>query len=111
MRIEIPIVPGTKSVYLQQLKHYPDEECQPTYDPQRTLATLDLSLKDVYRCGITRVVNKITVSISEPNSTRHTQQFDIPTNFHPSRIPKVIHFQPHLNSERAYKFFWKIRIH
>lgn len=74
MRVEVPLSPQTRSVYLQQLRDYPDSSCQPTIDPQRTLAIFDLPLKDVYRCGITRIINNINVS------TQLLTQY--PSNFH-----------------------------
>lgn len=62
MRVEVPIGPQTRSIYLQQLKDYPDPSCRATIDPQKTLAVFDLSLTDVYRCGITRITNNLSVS-------------------------------------------------
>ncbi|KAJ3648392.1 hypothetical protein Zmor_020198 [Zophobas morio] len=61
MRIEIPISPSTKNVYLESLRDYPDPACRPhTAGPSGTLAVLELDLRDVYRCAVTRVVNKQT---------------------------------------------------
>lgn len=61
MRVEIPIAPSTKRVYLDSLRDYPDPACRPHTDPTGTLAVLELDLRDVYRCAVTRVVNKQTV--------------------------------------------------
>ncbi|KAJ3637151.1 hypothetical protein MTP99_000633 [Tenebrio molitor] len=60
MRVEIPIAPSTKRVYLDSLRDYPDPACRPHTDPTGTLAVLELDLRDVYRCAVTRVVNKQT---------------------------------------------------
>ncbi|RZC42817.1 uncharacterized protein BDFB_005495, partial [Asbolus verrucosus] len=60
MRVEIPISATTKRVYLDRLRDYPDPACRPHTDPTGTLAVLELDLRDVYRCAVTRVVNKQT---------------------------------------------------
>ncbi|XP_044263592.1 uncharacterized protein LOC123010623 [Tribolium madens] len=60
MRVEIPISSSTKRVYLGSLRDYPDPACRPYTDPSGTLAVLELNLTDVYRCAVTRVVNKQT---------------------------------------------------
>lgn len=48
-------------VYLEGLKGYPDVRCQPVIEGG--LAEFKLSLKDFFECGVTRMVNKITVSL------------------------------------------------
>ncbi|XP_018567194.1 uncharacterized protein LOC108907852 [Anoplophora glabripennis] len=60
MRVEVPISPTTKGVYIAGLRDYPDPACRPHTDPTGKLAVLELDLTDVYRCGVTRVVNKQT---------------------------------------------------
>lgn len=56
--IVLPLKSGSL-VYLEGMKGYPNPKCQP--DSTETLAQFKLSLKDFYDCGVTRVVNKITV--------------------------------------------------
>lgn len=46
-------------IYLEGLKGYPDERCQPQIDG--SLAVFRLSLSDFYECGVTRMVNQLTV--------------------------------------------------
>lgn len=62
MQVDITL-PGARSspppqLYLDGMKGYPDERCQPQIS--EGLAQFKLSLKDIYDCGTTRVVNKIT---------------------------------------------------
>ncbi|XP_017123475.1 uncharacterized protein LOC108143513 [Drosophila elegans] len=45
-------------IYLEGLKGYPDERCQPQIDG--SLAVFRLSLSDFYECGVTRMVNQLT---------------------------------------------------
>lgn len=49
---------STTSVYLEGMKGYPEPKCKPTI--KDTLAEFQLSLSNIYECGVTRVVNKIT---------------------------------------------------
>ncbi|CAG9858325.1 unnamed protein product [Phyllotreta striolata] len=60
MRVEIPISPNTMAVYVQGLRDYPDPACRPHTDPSGSLAVIELDLRDVYRCAVTRVINKQT---------------------------------------------------
>ncbi|XP_060536055.1 uncharacterized protein LOC132708006 [Cylas formicarius] len=60
MRVEIPLDANTQSIYVQGLRDYPDPACRPHTDASGKLAVLELDLKDVYRCAVTRVVNKQT---------------------------------------------------
>lgn len=46
-------------IYLEGMKGYPDPKCQP--EIKDSLAQFSLSLKNIYECGVTRVVNKLTV--------------------------------------------------
>lgn len=46
-------------IYLEGMKGYPNPSCQP--EIKDSLAQFSLSLKDIYECGVTRVVNKLTV--------------------------------------------------
>lgn len=48
-------------IYLEGLKGYPDERCQPEING--SLAVFRLSLTDFYECGVTRMVNQLTVNI------------------------------------------------
>lgn len=68
MQVEIVLPSEDKSgttpsshVYLEGLKGYPDVRCQPVTNGG--LAEFKLSLKDFFECGVTRMVNKITVSL------------------------------------------------
>lgn len=47
-------------IYLEGLKGYPDERCHPEING--SLAIFRLSLTDFYECGVTRMVNQLTVS-------------------------------------------------
>lgn len=61
MEVDITLPNGQASVphlYLEGMKGYPDERCHPVIADG--LAKFKLSLKDIYDCGVTRVVNKIT---------------------------------------------------
>ncbi|KAG7210031.1 hypothetical protein KM043_011609 [Ampulex compressa] len=81
--MEVDIVRSSPQarIYLQQLKNFPDEACKPQL--RDGVATFRLSLleQDMLRCGITRVVNKVTgqkvyyhrIIVEEPtNSSKHT---------------------------------------
>lgn len=46
-------------IYLEGLKGYPDVRCQPEING--ALAVFRLSLSDFYECGVTRMVNQLTV--------------------------------------------------
>lgn len=62
MRIEITVPDGltdTSKIYLEGLKGYPDTRCQPSFNGN--LAEFRLSLTNFYECGVTRMINKITV--------------------------------------------------
>jgi len=61
MRVEVVLPEGQKTdpqIYLDGMKGYPNPRCQP--EVKNTLAEFTLSLQDIYECGVTRVVNKIT---------------------------------------------------
>lgn len=60
MRIELPMKPSTKAIYLQGLKDYPNPACKPQTDPVEATAVFQLNLTDFYQCAITRVINQIT---------------------------------------------------
>lgn len=49
-------------VYLEGMKGYPNTKCQP--EIVDNIAEFRLSLTDFYECGVTRIVNKLTVIIS-----------------------------------------------
>nr|CAI5843389.1 unnamed protein product [Callosobruchus analis] len=63
MRIEVPISQATKKIYIEGLRDYPEPACRPHTDPTGKLAVLELDLRDVYKCAVTRVVNKQTVRL------------------------------------------------
>uniref|UniRef100_A0A182PFH4 ZP domain-containing protein n=1 Tax=Anopheles epiroticus TaxID=199890 RepID=A0A182PFH4_9DIPT len=48
----------SESVYLDGMKGYPDPKCKPTV--RDNLAVFELSLTNIYDCGVTRVINQIT---------------------------------------------------
>lgn len=60
MRVEIPLTPTTNSIYIQGLKDYPDPACRPHTDATGNMAVFELDLDNVFRCAVTRVVNKQT---------------------------------------------------
>merc|ERR1712223_1941864 len=47
-----------KAVYLEHLKNYPVEACQPELEADR--ATFRLNLQDIYQCMVTKVLDKAT---------------------------------------------------
>merc|ERR1712223_284177 len=47
-----------KAVYLEHLKNYPVEACQPEVEADR--ATFRLNLQDIYQCMVTKVLDKAT---------------------------------------------------
>ncbi|KAH8373774.1 hypothetical protein KR200_008146 [Drosophila serrata] len=66
MRVDIGLPEAADSkdqsapqIYLEGLKGYPDVRCQPQIDG--SLAVFRLSLSDFYECGVTRMVNQLTV--------------------------------------------------
>lgn len=64
MRVEIGLPSETSDldrpqIYLEGLKGYPDVRCQPEING--ALAVFRLSLSDFYECGVTRMVNQLTV--------------------------------------------------
>jgi hypothetical protein len=72
MRVEVAlpqVANGTPQIYLDGMKGYPNKNCQPVVK-DAALAEFQLSLKDIYECGVTRVVNKITVSVQTNNVGR-----------------------------------------
>uniref|UniRef100_A0A8D8DSS4 (northern house mosquito) hypothetical protein n=1 Tax=Culex pipiens TaxID=7175 RepID=A0A8D8DSS4_CULPI len=59
MRVNVALPSNdTAAVYLEGMKGYPDPKCKATI--KDTLAEFQLSLVNIYECGVTRVVNKIT---------------------------------------------------
>ncbi|XP_049546465.1 uncharacterized protein LOC125957658 [Anopheles darlingi] len=61
MRVDIALPSSNVSndrVYLEGMKGYPNPLCQPKIT--ENLATFELSLKNIYDCGVTRVINHIT---------------------------------------------------
>lgn len=64
MKVEI-ILPDEKidpsHVYLEGMKGYPNQRCQPTITDQ--VAQFQLPLRDFYECGVTRIVYKLNVNV------------------------------------------------
>ncbi|XP_066596200.1 uncharacterized protein qsm isoform X2 [Prorops nasuta] len=60
--MEVDIVRSSPQarIYLQQLKNFPDEACKPQLRDGIAMFRLSLLDEDILRCGITRVVNKVT---------------------------------------------------
>ncbi|XP_063701555.1 uncharacterized protein LOC134831688 isoform X2 [Culicoides brevitarsis] len=60
MRVEVTLPDKTANTetYLDGMKGYPNPKCRPSVE--NGLAEFKLSLADIYECGVTRVVNKIT---------------------------------------------------
>lgn len=63
MQVEIQIPEANKDdkqpqIYLEGLKDYPNERCQPQISELH--AVFRLSLTDFYECGVTRMVNQLT---------------------------------------------------
>ncbi|KAI4495849.1 hypothetical protein M0802_008255 [Mischocyttarus mexicanus] len=81
--MEVDIVRSSPQarIYLQQLKDYPDATCKPQLSDGVATFRLSLLEQDMLRCGITRVVNKVTgqkvyyhrIIVEEPaDSSKHT---------------------------------------
>ncbi|XP_053674562.1 uncharacterized protein LOC128724866 [Anopheles nili] len=61
MRVDVALPTNNFSddlVYLDGMKGYPDPKCKPTI--RENLAVFELSLTNIYDCGVTRVINQIT---------------------------------------------------
>lgn len=56
--ITLPDASVNDRVYLQGMKEYPNPACHAQIT--ESLAKFKLSLMDIYECGVTRVVNKLT---------------------------------------------------
>lgn len=65
MQVDI-VLPDESSdasnVYLEGMKGFPNQKCQPRLNDK--IAQFKLPLVDFYECGVTRVVNKLTVCSS-----------------------------------------------
>ncbi|XP_063984609.1 uncharacterized protein LOC135166385 isoform X1 [Diachasmimorpha longicaudata] len=81
MEVDISRSSPQAEIYLQQLKNYPDEACKPVLRDGVATFRLSLTEQAMSRCGITRVVNKVTgqkvyyhrIIVEEPDdSTKHT---------------------------------------
>lgn len=48
------------NIYLEGMKGYPNPHCKPVLSEK--IAQFKLPLTDFYECGVTRVVNKLTVN-------------------------------------------------
>uniref|UniRef100_A0A182JZP0 ZP domain-containing protein n=1 Tax=Anopheles christyi TaxID=43041 RepID=A0A182JZP0_9DIPT len=61
MRVDVALPAenfSSDAVYLDGMKGYPDPKCKPTI--RENLAVFELSLTNIYDCGVTRVINQIT---------------------------------------------------
>ncbi|XP_058838321.1 uncharacterized protein LOC131694005 [Topomyia yanbarensis] len=58
VHVALPANDSSTMIYLEGMKGYPEPKCKPTIND--TLAEFQLSLSNVYECGVTRVVNKLT---------------------------------------------------
>ncbi|CAH1401587.1 unnamed protein product [Nezara viridula] len=58
MEVELRRTDDINAIYLEGLKHYPDPACKPVLFGHQ--AVFRLSLNDVFKCGITRVINQAT---------------------------------------------------
>ncbi|XP_041771143.1 uncharacterized protein LOC121593116 [Anopheles merus] len=61
MRVDVALPSenfSSEAVYLDGMKGYPDPKCKPTI--RENLAVFELSLTNIYDCGVTRVINQIT---------------------------------------------------
>ncbi|XP_075219170.1 zona pelucida superfamily protein qsm [Lycorma delicatula] len=58
MTVELIKTDDMLEIYLENLKHYPEPACHPKVEG--SLATFNLSLTDVFQCGVTRLTNKAT---------------------------------------------------
>ncbi|XP_012230867.1 uncharacterized protein qsm [Linepithema humile] len=81
MEVDIVRSSPQAKIYLQQFKHFPDEACKPQLHDGVATFKLSLLEQDMLRCGITRVLNKVTgqkmyyhrVIVEEPaDSSKHT---------------------------------------
>uniref|UniRef100_A0A0A9X8F6 Phthiotriol/phenolphthiotriol dimycocerosates methyltransferase n=1 Tax=Lygus hesperus TaxID=30085 RepID=A0A0A9X8F6_LYGHE len=58
MVAELRRTDDVSAIYLEGLKYFPDPSCKPVLVEHK--AVFKLSLEDVFRCGVTRIVNKAT---------------------------------------------------
>ncbi|KAI5738025.1 hypothetical protein M8J77_001937 [Diaphorina citri] len=57
MLVKLKTNGDVRSVYLENMQHYPDPECHPK--KQKTLSTFKMSLDDLYKCGGMSILNKV----------------------------------------------------
>lgn len=68
-------------VYLEGMKGYPNSKCEPYV--VANVAQFNLPLLDFYECGVTRVINQLTVCITRSITRILTKILMVPTNrFH-----------------------------
>ncbi|KAH0547450.1 hypothetical protein KQX54_019367 [Cotesia glomerata] len=60
MEVDIVRSSPQAKIYLQQLENYPDEACKPVFHKGVATFRLSLAEQNMSRCGIVRVVNKMT---------------------------------------------------
>ncbi|KAG8231118.1 hypothetical protein J437_LFUL010444, partial [Ladona fulva] len=58
MTVELVKPEDVTAIYLDELRGYPDKACMPVLEEGK--ATFRLPLKDVFRCGVTRIYNRMT---------------------------------------------------
>uniref|UniRef100_A0A2S2QN22 ZP domain-containing protein n=1 Tax=Sipha flava TaxID=143950 RepID=A0A2S2QN22_9HEMI len=62
MTVDVKKTDDIKSIYLNQMKYYPELACQPIFE--KNLIQFKLSLRDVFQCGLTKVTNQGTGTIT-----------------------------------------------
>ncbi|XP_063228923.1 uncharacterized protein LOC134534389 [Bacillus rossius redtenbacheri] len=58
MQVEMMRQRNFSDIYLENMKNFPDKACHPAVEDSKV--TFQLSLTDVYRCGVTRISNALT---------------------------------------------------
>ncbi|KDR19220.1 hypothetical protein L798_06275 [Zootermopsis nevadensis] len=58
MLVELVRTETTTNIYLEQLKHFADKACHPELEQNK--ATFQLSLTDMFQCGVNRIHNQLT---------------------------------------------------
>lgn len=62
MTVDVKKTDDIKSIYLNQMKFYPELACQPVFE--KNLIQFKLSLQDVFKCGLTKVTNQGTGTVT-----------------------------------------------
>ncbi|XP_046742241.1 uncharacterized protein LOC124408946 [Diprion similis] len=81
MEVDVTRSSPQATIYLENLKNYPDEACKPKLSDGVATFKLSLIPEEMLRCGLTRVLNKMTgkkvyyhrIIVEEPtDSSKHT---------------------------------------